>query len=563
MEKRWGYSGRSHQSEYYYNRNPDRRSLWNNRDADDDYDDDKENQGYKRENEEEWWRRSSVDNDDNRNDREKYYRGKDAYRSQYYRQSSRDERDVRDTASRPRTNPSMPRKISSVIREKYGREWMQSRERTHSSREQMERNSEKIRRREDRATAGSSTDEREKHSSREQMERKSEQERRRRRGEDKSTAGSSTDDTPRMNTEKLWKCTLSSLRDFLKAKGKDYRGDKRELIARVVDLGLEHNLIEFDGRTAAAAWSEEEEEKEAARKMKRPREEAGQRESDEPREVLFQPIPGKNYSISELALLSEADLANFCDAKKLLTYGSKDDLLMRILEHQVGTNRAQDGDRVSSDTGECALCKDGKATRAVVPCGHLCLCKDCASDAHEVTKCPICKCHVEDIEHRESTHDETVKHTRLPHTWHGVVQPREDFLMRVPFDENSIEDPLTIRCLLCDKWDVWGESHRNTDGSIFHRKQLESFKSHPDWWSKHIYEQKEGYFRRYPLLKRIPFPDKKEAEQDAEERKVSDLKDTVECESCKKQVPELGKFCCECGQRKKKKKTEDRERRTR
>jgi len=85
------------------------------------------------------------------------------------------------------------------------------------------------------------------------------------------------------NTEKLWKCQIIGLCDFLKVKGKDHRGNKQELIARVVDLGLEYNLIEFsryqhpaeNGRSAAvAAWFEEE----ACRK-KRAREEQVSEES--------------------------------------------------------------------------------------------------------------------------------------------------------------------------------------------------------------------------------------------------------------------------------------------
>jgi len=310
------------------------------------------------------------------------------------------------------------------------------------------------------------------------------------------------------------------------------------------------------------------------------KEEAGQHESDdEPREVLFQPIPGKNYSISELAHLSKADLLNFCIAKDLSTHGSKDHLLMRILEHQVGENsRGFEDDssiRVSSGTGECALCRDGKAIRVVGPCGHLCLCKHCASDGRKVTKCPICRCHVSSIEmwrkkkrddidasepsshgqHKESTHhDDRDKkhHTRVPHAWHGVVQPREKFLMRVPWDKDSVEQPLSLRCLMCNKWDVSGESHRKTDGSGLHEKNLRNLLVHPQWWNNYLNEQKVEYLRRYPLLKLVPFPDEKE-----EGRKYvydDDLKDTVECESCKKHVPESGKFCCECGERKKKKK---------
>lgn len=40
----------------------------------------------------------------------------------------------------------------------------------------------------------------------------------------------------------------------------------------------------------------------------------------------------------------------------------------------------------------CKICMDEDATIAMVPCGHLCCCTDCAS---VVTKCPICRQFVE------------------------------------------------------------------------------------------------------------------------------------------------------------------------
>ena len=39
-------------------------------------------------------------------------------------------------------------------------------------------------------------------------------------------------------------------------------------------------------------------------------------------------------------------------------------------------------------TAECAICWDGEAEYAVVPCGHRCLCANCSK---AVSECPVCR----------------------------------------------------------------------------------------------------------------------------------------------------------------------------
>lgn len=50
--------------------------------------------------------------------------------------------------------------------------------------------------------------------------------------------------------------------------------------------------------------------------------------------------------------------------------------------------------------GSCALCMDAQSTMAMQPCGHLCLCEDCAVTICNATprKCPICR---GDVEHAQ------------------------------------------------------------------------------------------------------------------------------------------------------------------
>jgi len=396
-----------------------------------------------------------------------------------------------------------------------------------------------------------------------------------------------------MNTEKLWKCTQPELRDFLKGKGRDPLGTKQELIARVVDLGLEKDLIEFSTNREGEYEKEKSDDDQpaAADEAPRKRAERGKEEQEEPAEkrakvkdepinnepAVFTPIPGKEYSTAELANLSKTDLAHFCIAKDLPTHGNRETLFMRIIALQTERNQARGGASSSSaaakselipvkaspsagdegggsGAGECAVCIDAKANHAMVPCGHCCLCRDCARE-NEFTECPICRCQVSTVmsiyhnfaddepaptakpkrkakakkkDAKKSAADmkaklDAEKIRPLPKAWEGVVQPREEFLLKVPWDETSIEEPLALRCLLCNKWaDTCPESHGRTDGSKDHTKNLRSLPLDPTWWNNHISQQKEAYFKRYPVLKRVPFPDLTVEEPEAKEQNDED-----------------------------------------
>ena len=50
----------------------------------------------------------------------------------------------------------------------------------------------------------------------------------------------------------------------------------------------------------------------------------------------------------------------------------------------------------TGDTGEagrqCVICQDGMKTHAIVPCGHKCLCSECAAThANTLSECPMCR----------------------------------------------------------------------------------------------------------------------------------------------------------------------------
>ena len=43
------------------------------------------------------------------------------------------------------------------------------------------------------------------------------------------------------------------------------------------------------------------------------------------------------------------------------------------------------------DDTNCVVCMDNKKDHAVVPCGHRCICGECAADVQESGKCPMCR----------------------------------------------------------------------------------------------------------------------------------------------------------------------------
>ena len=47
---------------------------------------------------------------------------------------------------------------------------------------------------------------------------------------------------------------------------------------------------------------------------------------------------------------------------------------------------------------ECVVCMDAKSTEIAVPCGHLCMCKDCCAQLlRSRSNCPICRRQIQSI----------------------------------------------------------------------------------------------------------------------------------------------------------------------
>jgi Zinc finger, C3HC4 type (RING finger) len=56
--------------------------------------------------------------------------------------------------------------------------------------------------------------------------------------------------------------------------------------------------------------------------------------------------------------------------------------------------RATQGERSGSDLGACVICTDRPAIRALIPCGHLCLCDECSVQflrSASQRACPLCR----------------------------------------------------------------------------------------------------------------------------------------------------------------------------
>jgi len=64
-------------------------------------------------------------------------------------------------------------------------------------------------------------------------------------------------------------------------------------------------------------------------------------------------------------------------------------------EEQLQHHR-QEVARQVADPGECCVCLDRSKSHALLPCGHLCACMDCAAFlAARASPCPVCRCAIE------------------------------------------------------------------------------------------------------------------------------------------------------------------------
>ena len=63
--------------------------------------------------------------------------------------------------------------------------------------------------------------------------------------------------------------------------------------------------------------------------------------------------------------------------------------------HEVPVGIGDDGaafDHSKLLRGDCVMCLgEARATRALVPCGHLCVCAECVTDVLQHQRCPVCR----------------------------------------------------------------------------------------------------------------------------------------------------------------------------
>ena len=64
------------------------------------------------------------------------------------------------------------------------------------------------------------------------------------------------------------------------------------------------------------------------------------------------------------------------------------ELLLTVLE---GVRDINAEPSATPQRGTCVVCLDRPSTYAVIPCGHLCLCRDCSAALPAKAPCPICR----------------------------------------------------------------------------------------------------------------------------------------------------------------------------
>eukprot|EP00397_Hematodinium_sp_SG-2012_P035730 GEMP01038480.1.p1 GENE.GEMP01038480.1~~GEMP01038480.1.p1 ORF type:complete len:438 (-),score=111.21 GEMP01038480.1:471-1784(-) len=392
-----------------------------------------------------------------------------------------------------------------------------------------------------------------------------------------------------MNTEALWKVSLKDLQTFLKSHGKNATGVKAELVAQLIGSGLGAEFSAkypdsraVDDETAAvdptAAGSSNAPPKRERTAASVPQDASAKKTKQEVK-VDNKAEKHKIYATAELSTMSREDLWEICTARDLSTKGSIDSLIIRIYSAQTtesiaasppvassSTSRpskkparpspaasdtdAADSSAVGVRIGECAVCMSNNAQCAFVPCGHVCVCKEC-SDENDFDSCLMCRASVDFVmlmyvnftdenpapkPGDASSKPEKTKETKralnltvdagirpLPNVWQEMKQPACEFLMLVPWGEDSIEEPLQLRCLLCEKWATDPESHGTNSGSKEHKKKLEQMAyDTTKWYEDQIHNSRQAYLDRYPVLRRVPFEEAPEAKKATKDKDNSE-----------------------------------------
>jgi len=368
-----------------------------------------------------------------------------------------------------------------------------------------------------------------------------------------------------MNTETLWKVQLKDLQTFLKANGKPNTGLKADLVRTLIDSGLgEKFAAEYpDSREdEAEAAAEPEPVSQPTASASAP---AKKKVKEDKQKVAPKP---KEYTTAELANMERPTLYEICVERGLPVSGNRDALITRIYTSQ--TENPPDADQprqprakkaktsvpVSNDNeaeapapaptegvGECAVCMENKAQCVMIPCGHVCVCKEC-NDDNSFDTCLICRQPVDMVtfvyinftDENPKPNEKEKKEKKLntavdsgirplPKAWEGVLQPACFFQLYVPWDESAIEEQLVLRCLLCEKWATDPEAHGTMTGSKDHKKKLDSMADPTveKWFKENTHTLRQTYLDRYPVLRRVPFENEPvDIADDVEMMNVSD-----------------------------------------
>lgn len=176
----------------------------------------------------------------------------------------------------------------------------------------------------------------------------------------------------------------------------------RERAQRETRERLERERTEGDARERAEREAEEARARAVREQRERAEREAKEREAKAEAERLAKAMAEKEEAEKASALASILEERILEDAKdiKLQEHSlqKRKRSLRDSIEKLPDAQRARIEQELSdgaNGAGECVVCQHEGASRAVIPCGHQCLCDDCASKLAKVPPtaqlCPLCR----------------------------------------------------------------------------------------------------------------------------------------------------------------------------